>query len=66
MKKIDESKVVGIVYFCDELKKEILIRDFDITASSQECDICGSHGDITLYVFNCECGKSHDIEIRSW
>lgn len=67
MKK-DESKLIGIVYFCDELKKEIVLKDtskYSISAISQECDTCGSHGSVTMYV-DCECGKNHDIEINSW
>ena len=70
MKK-DESKLTGIFYFCDELKKEIVLKDdissrkYSISATSQECDMCGSHGSVTMYV-DCECGKTHDIEINSW
>lgn len=68
MKKKDESKVVGIVYFCDTLKKEFVLKDVDnsLSSFSQECDMCGSHGSITLYITNCECGGFHDIEIKSW
>lgn len=64
----DESKVVGIVYFCDILKKEVIYRDVDgsLSSYSQECDLCGSHGEITLYVTDCECGEYHDIKIKSW
>lgn len=42
MKK-DESKLIGIVYFCEELKKEIVLKDtskYSISATSQECDTC--------------------------
>lgn len=63
----DESKVIGIVYFCDTLKKELMTTDISsLSSTSQECDICGSHGSTTLFVSNCECGKFHDIEITSW
>jgi hypothetical protein len=66
-KKVDESKVVGIVYFCDNLKKEIILRDlYSLTASEGECELCGTHGEINLYVTKCECGEKHDIEIRRW
>lgn len=62
----DESKVVGIVYFCDVLKKEIVSKDVEsLSASEQECEICGSHGSIEFWI-KCECGKYHDIEIKSW
>jgi hypothetical protein len=63
----DESKVVGIVYFCDVLKKELVTKDVNsLTSSESECELCGSHGSITFSVYNCECGKNHDIEIKSW
>ena len=62
----DESKVIGIVYFCDILKKEVVTKDTTgLSASESECDLCGSHGDISLLI-NCECGKYHDITIDSW
>jgi hypothetical protein len=63
----DESKVIGIVYFCDKLKKELMTTDISsLSSTSQECDICGSHGSTTLFVTNCECGEYHDITITSW
>jgi len=63
----DESKVVGIMYFCDVLKKEILSEDVNsLTSSEAECELCGSHGSIKVYITGCPCGKSHDIEIKSW
>lgn len=67
MIKKDESKVIGIIYFCDILKKEIVSKDIEsLTSHSQECDICGSHGSINFFITNCECGNFHDIEIKSW
>lgn len=62
----DESKVIGIVYFCDMLKKEMVCKDLtNLTASESECDLCDSHGSIDFFV-NCECGQYHSIEIQSW
>jgi hypothetical protein len=62
----DESKVTGIVYFCDVLKKELVSTDLHcLTASEGECECCGSHGEINFFT-KCECGKFHDIEIKSW
>lgn len=64
--KKDESKIIGIVYFCDKLKKEIIHKNLDdITASSQECETCGSHGSINIFITDCECGEFHDIEIKT-
>ena len=40
----------------------------DFSSYEQECEICGSHGSITLSVGKCKsCGKYHDsIDIESW
>ena len=64
----DKSKLVSVVIYCDVLKKEVTIEEnfFSLSASSQERDVCGSHGNITFYVNECECSGSHDIEIDSW
>jgi hypothetical protein len=66
MKKKDESKVIGILYYCDNLKKEVVTDVGNLSSSESECETCGSHGYIRLSVYDCECGKSHDIEISSW
>lgn len=67
MKKKDESKVIGIVIYCDNLKKEVIIKGVDgLSSSSQECELCGSHGSTNFYTNGCECGKWHDIEVNSW
>lgn len=59
MKNKDESKFVGVVIFCDKLKKDVVLKegDFSISSISQECDMCGSHGTTTLDVTKCECGE---------
>ena len=50
----------------------------DIYSSNQECDLCGSHGEITLTYSCAECAekprrkggktfpKSYEIQISSW
>ena len=68
MRKKEKSKVVGVIYFCDNLKKEIIIRDYiesSFYGYESECELCGSHGAVKFTV-NCECGKMHEIEINSW
>ena len=65
--KKDESKVLGIEIFCDNLSKNVSvdITKACFTGSESECDLCGSHGSVKVYV-TCECGKNHDIELESW
>lgn len=67
--KKKEIEVISIKYFCPNLEKEIeVIKDgCSFSGSEQECDICGSHGSVTLYVDNkCECGEFHSVELSSW
>jgi transposase len=46
---------------------EVPIDDIGFSARSDECELCGSHGDVTVEVRRCpNCGKSHDIEVESW
>lgn len=64
-KKKLESKLVGIKIFCPKMEKEIEVSEYSFSAHESECELCGSHGEISVYV-KCECGSNHDIEIDSW
>lgn len=65
--KKEEVKMMGVVIFCPTLNKNItLTENYSISAHEGECEMCGSHGEISMFVTKCECGKSHDIEISSW
>jgi transposase len=45
---------------------EIEVSENDLYASSQECEICGSHGEVTV-TYTCPvCGEIHDFQIKSW
>jgi hypothetical protein len=53
---------------CPKTSKEVMIEIsvYDIMHSEQECEICGSHGEISVD-FKCpECGEFHEHEIRKW
>ena len=59
---------ISVEYYCPYLDKnitkEVSIHDF--SAADQECEICGSHGYIRIYLSTCKCGLAHDLEIQSW
>lgn len=67
-KKVATAEFLSVEIFCSNLNKEVKIKkeNFNISSSESECELCGSHGDVTLEIFTCECGKSHEIEIKSW
>ena len=54
--------------YCDKLKREVVVGKDNIhwSGNSQECETCGSHGSVTVYVSGCECGNSHDITVSEW
>lgn len=60
------GKVIGITILCPTLNKNVEIKNYSFSASESECELCGSHGSIHVYVNQCECDKTHDIEISSW
>jgi len=42
------------------------LKGDEVSGTAQECDICGSHGSVSIY-FQCPaCKEYHDIEIKSW
>ena len=53
--------------FCPTLKKTVVVKQEQLSWGSSEspCELCGSHGDIEVDV-ECQCGKSHTIELHSW
>jgi hypothetical protein len=69
MKEIEEFKL-AITYKCPIKNKTIskIIKDDDISSSESPCDMCGSHGDITIDVGRCPaCKKFHkSIKISTW
>ncbi len=61
------GKVVGLTILCPTLNKNVtLTSDYSFSSHESECELCGSHGEMSVYVLKCECGKTHDIEISSW
>lgn len=63
-----EGKLLSVVILCPTLKKEISIMNdnYTINGAEWECDLCGTHGNVTLEIVKCECGKRHEILIREW
>jgi len=67
-KNVHEFLGLFIKVICPVKNEEVTIQltEYDIMATNQECELCGSHGDITVD-FKCPlCGESHSHEIRGW
>ena len=53
--------------YCSKLEQNVIVKAENISwsACDQECDLCGSHGDIKAD-FRCACGRRHKLELHSW
>ena len=60
--------VLTLTYKCSKTKKNVTVelKSSDFSASSSECEVCGSHGEVEIYWDCTSCGKSHTIELKSW
>lgn len=65
MAKKKKAEIKGIYVQCPKGERPFLVEDFYVWESSSECDLCGSHGTVSLE-FKCPCGKSHEVEIKEW
>lgn len=65
----DYGLKMSVSYICPKTGKRhsVSIQEYDITSSEAECELCGSHGSVTVSIQKCKgCNKFHDIDIRSW
>ncbi len=56
---------MALVIVCPTLDAEVTCNDVTWDSDTQECELCGSHGEVTATV-KCECGEHHDITLYSW
>lgn len=64
-----ESRLVAIVIApeCDPEGEVTIYRDqLSFYSDHSECDLCGSHGDIVLYLDCKKCKKTHRVTVSSW
>lgn len=58
---------LNVSYMCGDIPTSCDIDVGDINSSESECDLCGSHGSMTIWISKCpQCGKYHDIEVKEW
>lgn len=44
---------------------EIPLENIYFSGTSQDCEVCGSHGEVTL-ITKCICGEHIEIELSGW
>jgi hypothetical protein len=67
--KKDDFKILSIKIECAHCLLVSETENYEISSSSDDCDLCGSHGSIDLGLYDpCpSCNKKFDdIELRSW
>lgn len=66
--KVAPAVLNSLSVYCPVLDKEIslLLSDVSFGGSESECEMCGSHGSVTLSIYKCQCGGMHDIVLKEW
>lgn len=61
-----EASLTAMLIECPTLGRvEVDAAKAWFSSSENECDLCGSHGEVTAS-FSCDCGTSHEIYLHSW
>ena len=67
---IDEkTKILGVKFKCGACEKIVTakVNEWDFSSGSGMCDICGSHGHISVTLTCPKCKYTHHyVELSSW
>ncbi len=56
-----------IEYTCAGKEVKAEIESHNISSSESECDLCGSHGSLSIDIPTCPgCGTYHTITVKEW
>lgn len=62
-----EINIVSVTIFCKGEEVMVPWDVVDFTASVDECECCGDHGEVKLEIWDCpNCGKRHEVSVRDW
>lgn len=66
-KKKIESKLIHYLILCGHCNTEFTTPgDAYLYVVAQDCDVCGSHGEVELSVMCTNCKKNSEIIIKEW
>ena len=61
-----EISNIMIKFYCRKSgRQSVEVSRHAFSFGEQECEMCGSHGHLNVDV-KCGCGKTHNIELKSW
>lgn len=61
---LSKVKIEFVCSQCGKQEAEVSVHDF--SASDQECELCGSHGHISVDIKCPKCKSYSEIELQSW
>lgn len=65
---LDKQKV-SLVYTCPKTDTQVTksLEDISFYTNSGECDLCGSHGETRMDIYDCpSCKGYHEVEVSAW
>jgi len=61
---------IKIEFYCNGILQSYLLLaselDYKIHSSESECEMCGSHGSVSVDVHCNNCNQDHEIDLKSW
>ena len=65
-KKVNVVSFKEMIFLCDGSEVIVKADDISILSHEEECDLCGSHGEVEVD-FTCPlCGNYHEVKLLSW
>ena len=65
----EKTEVLGVRFRCGSCGKisTVKVIGYDFHSSESECDLCGSHGSVSVDLICLKCGYQHlDFDLNSW
>ena len=63
--KLEKITLTISCEYCNN-KNDIIVNGDDFDGSESDCETCGSHGSVSVFIKCPSCGKMEDVIINSW